>query len=164
MKCGNFLTTWDLFWKRTLVHKVGCMNIVWYICSVNTTMGRDQDCICHELVRENASDVKVSLFIFVMSWVSERTKILINKRCNPWCTCVMKNDDLSVLCTHRPWFIKVSLLVIIIIRTSFIPQKKGRCWCLPLNILLTGQTLGWEVTEIGCTHETHHTLDTFCWI
>lgn len=97
--------------------------------------------------------IKVSLLIFVMSWVSERTKILINKRCSQWCTCVMKNNDLSVLCTQRPWFIKVALLVIIIIRTFFDPKKKGRCWCLPLNILLTGQTLGWEVTEIGCTQK-----------
>jgi len=44
-----------------------CMNIVWYTCSVNTAMGRDQECICYELVRKNANDVKVSLLIFVMS-------------------------------------------------------------------------------------------------
>ena len=36
---------------------VGCTNIVWYTDSVNTTMGGDQECICYELVRENASDV-----------------------------------------------------------------------------------------------------------
>jgi len=97
--------------------------------------------------------IKVSLLICVMGWVIERTKILINKRHSQWCTCVMKNNDLSVLCTQRHWFIKASLLVIIIIGTSFNPKKKGRCWCLPLNILLTGQTLGREVTEIGCTQK-----------
>ena len=41
--------------------------IVWYTCSVNTTMGRAQECVSYELVGENANDVKVSLLIFVMS-------------------------------------------------------------------------------------------------
>jgi hypothetical protein len=188
---------------------VSCMNIVWHTCSVNTTMGTDQKCICYELVRENASDVKVFLLIFVMSWVSERTKILINKRHSQWCTCVMKNDDLSVLCIQRPWPISavytktltyqccvykdLDLSVLCIQRpwpisavctktltsqglftcntyyyNNLWPSKEREIFVLTFQYFVYWSAIGlgsyWNRMYACSMHETHHTLDTFCWI
>jgi hypothetical protein len=95
--------------------------------------------------------------------VSEITKILINMRHSQWCTCAMKNNDESVLCTQRPWFIKAFLLIAIIVRRYFNPKKIEGCWSLPRHILLTIRCY-WNRMYTCNMLEANYNLEIFCQI